>query len=308
MSHLYKISVIIPCFNKYELLKRAVRSAVNQDFDDFEIYIADDCSTEFSEEDVIKFLQDINHCNLEIHYMRNERNLGTVLNMNNAILSSNSEIIVQLSGDDFFIDDSVLRNIYTYFESSDYDVCIGKRKECGSNNIVPSCYETELLLNSNKKKQLLRSILTTNFISGSTLYYRKKFMVDQGLYNTNYRLIEDYPFILNLAVNNIKIGVLNDITILYDTGGVSQNIKMSKMNKIKHFFNPSSASEFQCENHRIKEELALPLAYKINDLYAVKWIKEEILWFDLKYGNNKLLNFIKWFPYLNIHIKKQKNS
>lgn len=306
MNHLYKISVIIPCFNKYDLLKRAVHSAVNQDFDDYEIYIADDCSTDFEEEDVINFLHDINHCNSDIHYKRNTSNLGTVLNMNNAILSSNGEIIVQLSGDDFFIHTSVLKNIYSYFKSNDCDICIGKRKEIGSNNIVPSCYETELLLNKNKRKLLMRSILTNNFISGSTLYYRKQFMVSQGLYNTKYRLIEDYPFVLNLVVNKIKIGILDDVTILYNTGGVSQNIKMSHMNKLKQLIHPTSPSEFQYENHRIKKELALPLAYQLNDLYAIKWIKEEILWFDFKYGNNKILDFIKWFPYLNIHLEKKE--
>ncbi len=40
------VSVIIPTYNRAELLPRAIKSALNQAFKDFELIIIDDCSTD----------------------------------------------------------------------------------------------------------------------------------------------------------------------------------------------------------------------------------------------------------------------
>ena len=46
------VSVIIPVYNRKKLLAEAVKSVVNQSFSDFELIIADDCSTEDLESSV----------------------------------------------------------------------------------------------------------------------------------------------------------------------------------------------------------------------------------------------------------------
>ena len=39
-----KISIVMPCYNRTEMLKRSIKSIIDQSFSDFEFIIIDDCS------------------------------------------------------------------------------------------------------------------------------------------------------------------------------------------------------------------------------------------------------------------------
>lgn len=46
MSAAPRVSVVIPTYNRVRLLPRAARSILSQSFEDIEIIIVDDCSTD----------------------------------------------------------------------------------------------------------------------------------------------------------------------------------------------------------------------------------------------------------------------
>jgi glycosyltransferase involved in cell wall biosynthesis len=65
------VSILITTYNRSRLLRRAVNSALMQDFTDFEIVIIDDCSPDDTR-DVVASFQDT-----RIRYIRNETNVGS---------------------------------------------------------------------------------------------------------------------------------------------------------------------------------------------------------------------------------------
>jgi cellulose synthase/poly-beta-1,6-N-acetylglucosamine synthase-like glycosyltransferase len=67
------VSVIIPTYNRAHLVGRAIRSVLNQTFQDFEIIVVDDGSTDNTEE-VVKGFNDP-----RIRYIRHEENRGALL-------------------------------------------------------------------------------------------------------------------------------------------------------------------------------------------------------------------------------------
>lgn len=100
-------SVIIPTYNRLDLLKRAIDSVLNQTFQEFEIIVVDDCSSDGTWE----WLTSID--NSKIQFYRNNNNKGPSINRNFAVSKSNFNHIAFLDDDDFWYENhlSSLKNI-----------------------------------------------------------------------------------------------------------------------------------------------------------------------------------------------------
>jgi glycosyltransferase involved in cell wall biosynthesis len=99
-----EISVIIPTYNRAQLLRKAIESVLAQEGVDFEVVISDNCSDDGTPEVVAQFLHDP-----RVRYSRNERNLGMVGNWKKAIFElARAEWFVLMSDDDFLTDPTYL--------------------------------------------------------------------------------------------------------------------------------------------------------------------------------------------------------
>ena len=70
------ISVIVPNYNHASFLKQRIDSILNQTFQDFELIILDDCSTDNSREIIETYR---NHLKVS-HIIYNTENSGSLLN------------------------------------------------------------------------------------------------------------------------------------------------------------------------------------------------------------------------------------
>ncbi len=90
------VSVIIPTFNRVKLLPKAIASVVNQTYDNWELIIVDDRSTDDTKALVERFsLKD-----KRIRYIQNDRRKGPSGARNCGILNSTGEYIAFLDSDD----------------------------------------------------------------------------------------------------------------------------------------------------------------------------------------------------------------
>ena len=91
-----EVSVIIPTFNRSEKVVRAVSSVLNQSFQDFEIILVDDGSTDNTHEALSKYMS-------AIHYIKQPKNMGVSASRNRGIRSSVSPWIAFLDSDDYWL-------------------------------------------------------------------------------------------------------------------------------------------------------------------------------------------------------------
>jgi glycosyltransferase involved in cell wall biosynthesis len=91
-----KISVLIPTYNYGRFLAEAIESVLAQDFQDFELLVVDDCSTDNTTEVVRPF------CALDarVRFAVNSANLGMAHNWNHCLHQARGEYIKFLFGDD----------------------------------------------------------------------------------------------------------------------------------------------------------------------------------------------------------------
>jgi glycosyltransferase involved in cell wall biosynthesis len=91
-----RISVLIPTYNYARFLPEAIASVLEQDFEDFELLISDDCSTDDSAEVIARYAAKDSRIRFLIHRAR----LGMVQNWNWCLSEARGEYIKFVFGDD----------------------------------------------------------------------------------------------------------------------------------------------------------------------------------------------------------------
>lgn len=93
-----RVSVLIPVYNAEPYLAQTIQSVIDQHYQDWEIVILDDCSTDRSYEIALAFAQK----DKRIRAVQNEQNLGMMLNWNRGIDLCRNEFFVKLDADDLW--------------------------------------------------------------------------------------------------------------------------------------------------------------------------------------------------------------
>ena len=90
------VSVIMPAYNRAHVIGRAIRSVLAQTFEDFELIVVDDGSTD-NAQDVVKSFTDT-----RLIFLRHEQNRGATAARNTGISASRASYVTFLDSDDEF--------------------------------------------------------------------------------------------------------------------------------------------------------------------------------------------------------------
>lgn len=96
-----KVSVIIPTFGRPGLLKRAIKSVLEQTFQDFEIIVVDDNNPGEIKTQTHEIIQDFN--DERLRYVPHEINKGNAVARNTGINLAKGEYVAFLDDDDIFL-------------------------------------------------------------------------------------------------------------------------------------------------------------------------------------------------------------
>ena len=105
-----KVSVILPTYNRASLIGRAIKSILNQTFNDFELLIIDDGSVDDTEK-VVKTFADT-----KVTYKKHEENKGAAAARNTGIHLARGEFIAFNDSDDEWMPEKLERQIKKFSE------------------------------------------------------------------------------------------------------------------------------------------------------------------------------------------------
>ena len=118
-----KISVLVPMYNRKHYIEQCLDSVFNQTFQDFEIIVRDDGSTDGSAEFVEKlYAPAISSGKLKLQ--RNEKNLGEFPTDNRLLREAAGKYIMILHSDDLYLPNA-LQHLYEVAEKFNADVVNG---------------------------------------------------------------------------------------------------------------------------------------------------------------------------------------
>lgn len=108
------VSIIMPSYNTAEYIVESIQSVLSQSYENWELIIVDDCSTDNTDEIIEPYLTD-----KRIKYLKNEKNSGAAVSRNRALREAQGKWIAFLDSDDIWMLDKLEKQI-AYMEDNDY--------------------------------------------------------------------------------------------------------------------------------------------------------------------------------------------
>ena len=108
------VSIIMPSYNTAAYIKKTIDSVISQTYQQWELIIVDDCSTDNTDEIVGSLLNDS-----RIRYIKNEKNCGAAVSRNRAIKEARGKWIAFLDSDDLWMPEKLEKQI-AFMENHKY--------------------------------------------------------------------------------------------------------------------------------------------------------------------------------------------
>lgn len=186
------VSVIMPTFNRSDLISHAINSVLRQVYKNWELIIVDDGSSDNTKDVVRSFSE--KDSRIRYFYQNNQ---GQSVARNSGIEQSRGEFIAFLDSDNEWESNRLLLGVNELVKNPNVALCYG-------NAISIDINGNELHRRNMRRCSglIFPKLLVDNFISMNSVLVRKSVLNSSRPFNEKNRLDEDYELWLNMSVNN----------------------------------------------------------------------------------------------------------
>lgn len=212
------VSVIIPTYNRETLIARSIQSVLNQSYQNFEVIVIDDDSTDGTKGIVESF------SDKRIRYIQIENNRGAGAARNIGIQRSKGKFIAFQDSDDEWLSEKLEKHMFVF------------EKQLSNIGVVYSDMQ-RVLKNGKTKYHLSPKVIPGRLINPTTRFYQvymlgiasaviKKECFDQvGYFNEKLPSLEDLELFIRLSKQYDFYHIQEPLVKYYKMEGVSNNIQ-----------------------------------------------------------------------------------
>ena len=290
------VSVIIPTYNRAHILGRAIQSVLDQTYQDFEIIVVDDGSTDNTDEVINNFNDK------RIIYHLCGKNRGVAAARNIGIKLSRAEYIAFQDSDDVWHLDKLEKTmkIIKKIENIDFIFSCGRIIKDGE---IIGYTGNNSWINESPKKELLSKLFMSNFIPTQGAVVKKDKITQVGGFDESFPSASDHELWLRLiSICNFHFIGEPLYDIHFSEECITGNIKM-RLHSQKRLFNKNKAILKNCVNSKLKYYLIKQI-HLSNIFHAAAW--------DVSNRGNKNIDAIFYyivsfiaFPYRGFSLLKK---
>lgn len=210
-----KVSIIMPTYNRANTISRAIKSIINQTYDDLELIIVDDGSVDNTKEVISEF------DDKRIKYIY-QKNSGACSARNAGIKISKGKYIAFLDSDDEWNINKLEKQI-KFIEEKNAKVVF-------CNYFYEKAGKIQVAINKLKKDYLINlDLLDKNYITTGALFIEKELIIKKGMFDEDMPRYQDWELVLRLSNDN-KIYFQNEclLTLHYQKESISSSTSLSK--------------------------------------------------------------------------------
>ncbi|MFT4250444.1 MAG: glycosyltransferase family 2 protein [Candidatus Woesearchaeota archaeon] len=249
------VSIIIPTYNRAELVTRAIQSALKQTHKNIEIIVIDDCSTDNTEQ-AIKQIKD-----KRVQYKKNKRNSGAPTSRNNGLAQAKGEYI------NFLDDDDEIHPKKIELQLKKFNTTKIDRLGVVTCDVEYKRADIQEIKKNRKKGNIYKQLLTSYCVYGTeTMLIRTQAAKEINGFDTRLESNQEYDLAIQLAKKYSFDYIPKVLTTKYETTGqISFNFN-KKINGTKTLYN------------KYKQE------YKTNGVYMYNFLRFSYLLIKYRIG------------------------
>lgn len=192
------VSVVIPSYNHGKFIQECIQSVLNQTYQDFEIVITDDGSSD----NTVSKIQEFSDSRIKL--FKFPVNMGASIAANHCILNSNGKYIAMLNSDDVWLSNKLTMQVDYLEKNSNIAAVFGKAHLIDSYNrrlskfgVYKNVFDVE---NKTRHEWLRFFFLTGNCLCHPCSLIRRDAYFDVGLLNPTLSGLPDFDLWVRLCL------------------------------------------------------------------------------------------------------------
>jgi glycosyltransferase involved in cell wall biosynthesis len=218
-----KVSIMIVTYNQVDFIHETLKSAIEQDYENLEVVVADDGSKDGTS-DIIKDYAKRNPSRVKA--VMDGTNLGITKNCNRALRQCTGELIAIQGGDDVFLPGKITRQVEWFSQSEKHVLCYHDAEvfESSSNEKICNYSEIAPLISGIGPAALIERM---RLGAATTVMVRKSSIPEYG-FDVRLPMVSDWKFQIDCLMGGGEYGFLDGVYARYRRHGGNSRLKASK--------------------------------------------------------------------------------
>ncbi|WP_438969482.1 glycosyltransferase family 2 protein [Nonlabens sp.] len=191
------VSIVLPTYNGNDFLKKSIDSCLTQTYQNIELIIVNDCSTDNTEEIILSYKDH------RIKYIKNETNQRLPRSLNIGFNIAYGDYLTWTSDDNFYKSDAIEKMVFN-LENENADLVFAPYFTINNDDKITG----------ERKVGKQENVLIDNVVKACFLYKKEMHQKLEG-YNPSLFLVEDYDFWIRAAFENYKFSPLQEKLYYY---------------------------------------------------------------------------------------------
>jgi peptidoglycan-N-acetylglucosamine deacetylase len=197
------VSVIVPAFNEEKVIKNTINSLLASDYQDYEVIVVDDGSTDKTSEVVRECFAG----NARVRLF-SETNAGKAVALNTGLKHAHGEIVIALDADTLFAPQTIAALAHRFYDPR-VGAVAGNAKVGNRVNIVTRWQALEYITSQNMDRRAFASLNCITVVPGAVGAWRRGLIEEAGGFQSD-TLAEDQDLTLRIRRMGHSIGYEED--------------------------------------------------------------------------------------------------
>lgn len=282
------VSIIVITYNSSEFVSDTLESAKNQSYQNIELVITDDCSTDNTVAICKNWIDKNKHRFVRTEVVTSAINTGISPNCNRGYHAARGEWLKLIAGDDILLDTCIEDFMDYYKKHRDCQILFGQMYYLKNDIIFTKASKKIAVVKQKKQKRL---VYMGSGLPSPAAFFKKEILKKFGGFDENYSFIEDLPFWIKLVNEDIQLHFIQKFVVIYR---IHEN--NTCMNNNNNFY---LNKQFYFDNERIITRKLLSFYFKKlyigHLLHSINYIIINRLIISLGNKNNLISRMLSLF-------------